>query len=66
MTELKITGMTCEHCQKAVTNALEGVAGVDTVTVDLDTGIAKVGGSPDVQALVSAVEEEGYQASPLR
>lgn len=65
MTELKITGMTCGHCQTAVASALETVEGVESATVDLDSGVAKVEGSPDVQALIAAVEEEGYQASPL-
>lgn len=66
MTELKISGMTCGHCQRAVTNALEAVDGVNNATVDLESGVAKVEGPADVQALVAAVEEEGYQASPLR
>lgn len=64
MTQLKITGMTCGHCQKAVTEALESVDGVNAVRVDLNEGRAEVDGSADLKALVSAVEEEGYQASP--
>jgi copper chaperone len=57
--------MTCDHCQHAVTNALEAVDGVERATVDLESGLARVEGSPDIQALVAAVEEEGYTASPL-
>jgi copper chaperone len=64
MTSLKITGMTCGHCRQAVTEALESVDGVDAVRVDLERGSAEVDGSADVKALVAAVEEEGYQASP--
>jgi copper chaperone len=66
MTELKITGMTCGHCQSAVKNALESVSGVETATVDLEQGLARVEGQADTQALVAAVEEEGYQASPVQ
>ncbi len=66
MTELKITGMTCDHCQSAVKNALESVSGVETATVDLEQGLARVEGQADTQALVAAVEEEGYQASPVQ
>lgn len=63
MTTLTITGMTCGHCQKAVTEALESVEGVTKVDVNLESGMAKVEGSSDTSALISAVEEEGYSAS---
>lgn len=65
MTELSISGMTCSHCQKAVKDALESVAGVEQANVDLTGGTARVEGSADVAALVAAVEEEGYQATPV-
>ncbi len=64
MTELTITGMTCDHCQHAVKSALESVAGVEGAQVDLAAGTAQVDGSADVAALISAVEEEGYKAAP--
>lgn len=63
MTQLKIDGMTCGHCQSAVKNALESVAGVQRADVDLAQGIARVEGEADVDTLIAAVEEEGYQAS---
>lgn len=62
MVTLSITGMTCQNCVKHVTQALQGVSGVARVAVDLASGTAEVEGTPDVQALVSAVEEEGYEA----
>jgi copper chaperone len=63
MVELDIEGMTCMHCVKAVTEALSRVPGVTRVQeVDLDKGTATVQGSPDPEALVSAVKEAGYQA----
>jgi copper chaperone len=34
-TTYQVTGMTCEHCVKAVTAELENVAGVSAVTVNL-------------------------------
>ena len=65
MTALKVTGMTCGHCQKAVQEALESVEGSQDVNVDLTTGIAKIAGEVDANALVAAVEEEGYNATAL-
>lgn len=64
MTELNVTGMTCDHCQHAVKGALESVAGVQNATVDLASGTAKVEGNADLNTLIAAVEEEGYQAAP--
>ena len=64
MTELNITGMTCAHCQRAVKEALESVEGVQSASVDLDMGVARVDGEADLEALMAAVEEEGYQAAP--
>ena len=65
MTELKITGMSCGHCQSAVEKALRSVAGSEDVQVDLANGVARVGGSADINALVAAVEEEGYSAAAI-
>ena len=61
--KLNVEGMTCEHCQKAVKEALEGVPGTESATVDLESGTAMVEGSPDVQLLIRMVEEEGYNAT---
>lgn len=61
-TELTVTGMSCGHCEKAVTNALKSVSGVQDVRVDLRGGTATVQGEADPQALIAAVTEEGYGA----
>ena len=63
MTKLKIDGMSCQHCVKAVDTALSDVPGVDrVVAVRLDEGEAEVEGTADTNALIAAVEEEGYDA----
>ena len=63
MIKLKVTGMTCEHCEKAVAQALSQVAGVDQVVeVDRERELAVVEGRAEEGALLAAVREEGYQA----
>jgi len=65
MIELKVEGMTCQHCVRAVTNALAGVPGVTRVVqVSLDPGRALVEGEASVEDLVAAVKSEGYSAAP--
>lgn len=60
--KLKITGMTCGHCVAAATKALESVPGVEKAEVTLKPGGAVVHGDAQVEALIAAVAEEGYEA----
>jgi len=63
VTKLIVEGMNCGHCVKAVTEALEGVSGVESVAeVSLETGAAVVQGEADVAALIAAIEEKGFAA----
>ena len=59
--QLKINGMTCGHCVKAVHEALQAVPEAGDVSVDLVTGIATVEGHAQLELLLAAVREEGYQ-----
>ena len=40
MATINIKGMSCGHCVNAVTDALNGIEGVENVNVDLDKGEA--------------------------
>lgn len=64
-TTLKITGMTCGHCVRAATQALEGVPGVTRVEVTLEPGQAVVHGDAPLEILIAAIAEEGYTAERL-
>ena len=59
---LKIDGMMCEHCEKAVTDALSAVDGVESVKADAKAGTAAVTMKPgtDEEALKAAVAKAGY------
>ncbi|OLE47622.1 MAG: hypothetical protein AUG01_09630 [Candidatus Rokubacteria bacterium 13_1_20CM_2_69_58] len=63
--KLRVTGMTCGHCQAKVEQALRGMAGVFTAVVDLPDGEAEVDFDDDattVDQLIHAVERAGYGA----
>jgi len=66
-TQLKVTGVNCGACVNHVTNALQGVAGVQAATVDLAAGSATVqhDANTNAAALVEAVTEAGYQAQKI-
>jgi len=63
--ELKITGMSCEHCVMRVKKAAEGVEGVSNVSVDLASGVltAEADAKEKIDAIKAAVNDAGYQAS---
>ncbi|WP_261540850.1 heavy metal translocating P-type ATPase [Burkholderia multivorans] len=65
--ELDIDGMTCASCVSRVEKALAKVPGVTHASVNLATERATVEASADVSAarLVEAVEQAGYQATPV-
>lgn len=53
MDTLKIKGMSCQHCVGSVKKALEDIAGLSGVTVDLEKGL-------------STFENRGVKRSELR
>ncbi len=66
MVELKVTGMTCGHCEKAVDKALAALPGVARVVkVSRDEERVVVEGDADMGSVIAAIEEEGYTAEPL-
>lgn len=62
-TELTVEGMSCDHCEQSVEDALEGIDGVERATADQEREQATVEGDADPAALVDAVEDAGYTAS---
>jgi copper chaperone len=57
----RVDGMTCDHCQRAVTEEVERVRGVEFVNVDLASGTLTVRGeSIRDEAVREAVDEAGY------
>jgi len=63
---LKVDGMSCEHCVRTVTKALQKLDGVKKAKVNLKKGLAEVKyDSEKVGAddLIKAVENAGYKAS---
>lgn len=62
-TTIPVQGMTCPHCVKRVTEALEALSGVTHSDVDLDAEQAAVTHDATVSRdqLAEAVAEAGYE-----
>ena len=62
--DLDIKGMSCGHCVKAVQGALAAVPGVAVKDVRIGHATVEVdGGATASEALVSAVDDAGYEAT---
>jgi copper chaperone len=59
--QLHVKGMTCQHCVKAVTKALQTLDSAATVNVELPQGLVTVQTSLARDAAVQAITEEGYE-----
>ncbi len=59
---LKIDGMTCPHCERAVGEAIERVAGARTVAVSHAAGEARIAVEPgvDLDRIAAEIAGEGY------
>jgi copper chaperone CopZ len=65
---ITVTGMTCEHCEKAVRAEISAIPGVSQVDVDVASGEVRILAEPALELadLQAAVEEAGYQLAALR
>lgn len=65
---LQVSGMSCQHCVKAVTDSVMALPGVEDVKVSLENGTVDVGydqASIDVSQIAEAIEEQGYDVAAL-
>ena len=69
VTELRVSGMTCNNCARRVTDALKSVPGVQSVTVNVESLRAAVrwdsASSPNQSQLIAALSKAGYEATLL-
>lgn len=61
MNTVKIDGMSCQHCVASVRDALEKVAGISEVSVDLAKSEATYSGEIDPEMIKQAVSSIGFE-----
>lgn len=59
---LNVPDVACMHCKAAIEGAVSGLAGVDSVEVDVDGKSCSLylGPDADLDAVKAAIEDEGY------
>ena len=65
MPTVKISGMSCGHCQGSVTKTLSEIDGVSDVSVDLDKGEATYTATDavSIETVKEAIAKIGFEAS---
>jgi copper chaperone len=61
---IKVDGMSCEHCKKAIMDAVSALPGIGAVTVELTTGMVAIDYDPTLSTLDNikyVIEEQGYE-----
>ena len=61
--QIKVKGMTCQHCVKAVTKAVQGLDADAKLAVDLASGLVSVETALSRKDVVKAIDEEGYEVT---
>ena len=62
MQVLKVSGMSCGHCVRAISNAVQALDPAAEVQVDLGTGEVRVASHLGLDQLLAAIRAEGYAA----
>jgi copper chaperone len=61
--EFKVTGMSCQHCVAAVTNAIHERDAAARVQIDLTSGLVAVQSDQPIEVLKDAIDEAGYSVA---
>ena len=61
--QFNVQGMTCGHCERAVTNAIQELDPQAQVRIDRAQNRVDVDSSQPREALAAAITEEGYQVA---
>ena len=61
--QFEVQGMTCGHCERAVTNAIQELDPQAQVRIDRAQNRVDVDSSQPREALAAAIAEEGYQVA---
>ena len=59
-----VQGMTCEHCEKAVSRAIRQIDRAAVVVIDRPENKVEVQSEATAEALKQAIVEEGYVVAP--
>ena len=63
--QLIVEGMTCDHCVRSITKAIQAIDSKARVDVDLAKGTVAIEGNVDAAQATAAIEDEGYRVTTV-
>ena len=65
MTTLSVPDISCGHCKSSIEGAVGALDGVTTVEVSIDTKSVDIdfGAPTDLEAIITAIEDQGYEVA---
>ena len=58
--QFTVTGMTCGHCEAAVTRAIKQIDGGAEVKIDRANNLVEVRSTQPRETIAAAIKDEGY------
>ena len=58
---LKVSGMSCGHCVRAITRAVQAGDPAAEVQIDLGAGEVRVASRQSLEQLLQAIRDKGYE-----
>jgi copper chaperone len=61
--KIEVPDMSCQHCVKRITAALEKVGGVGPINISLEDKLVDVSGTASLDDVMAAIKGAGYSPS---
>tara|TARA_B100000470_G_scaffold7856_1_gene5545 strand:+ start:1569 stop:1775 length:207 start_codon:yes stop_codon:yes gene_type:complete len=58
-----VPGISCDHCKRAIEEAVSAVSEVDSVVVTVDRRVVEVAGVASDDAVIAAIQLAGYEVA---
>jgi len=58
-----VPGISCDHCKRAIEEAVSAVSEVDSVVVTVDRRLVEVAGVASDDAVIAAIQLAGYEVA---
>ena len=58
-----VPDISCDHCKQSIEKEVSQLEGVASVEVDVQAKTVTVSGELDAQAIISAIDEAGYEVA---
>jgi copper chaperone len=66
LTTVRVSGMTCAHCVRAVFTSLAGVKGIDRADVSIGQAVIEHDGTVTPEQIRDAIAVAGYEATDFK